>query len=274
MPSIFKPDWLPKGPAEIQHTEPSEPVKALQIEDVERVVHESIFHPMKALEDVIKTLEIQNRLLQEVINDNLIKRQYHDDFAQLGLTLNYRFVYHRHTYVYLYSATAFTLLVSDGSSQAIPANYYTLLNYPEGVYMTVSGGSDTAPILCRFRSCDVPLEPGTQQMTLTNTSIAVTQSGLWSVSTNVSSTGTGSSVAANAASVTLLAANTNRKGATFVNEGTANLFLAQFTPASLTSYTAKIGPGVLYELYPQDYQGIVTGIWDVANGNCRITENT
>lgn len=181
MPSIFKPDWLPKGPAIIEHTAESEPVKALQIEDIERVVHESIFHPMKALEDVIKTLEIQNKLLKEIVNDNLIKRQYHDDFAQLGLTLNYRLVYHRHTYVYLYSATAFTLAVSDGSSQAIPANYYVLLNYPEGVYLTVSGGSDTSPILCRFRSCDVQLEPGTQQMTFTNSTIAATQSGAWNV---------------------------------------------------------------------------------------------
>lgn len=264
MPLELKPFWTPKEPAEIQHTVPGEPVKALQIEDVERVVHESLLHPMKAFEDIIRTLEKQNELIDLLVKDNWTKRQHHDDYERLGLTLAYTLRYHRHTFVYIYSATAFTLAVSDGSTQSIPANYYTLLNYPEGTYLTVSGGSDTTPILCRFRSCDVPLEPGTQQMTFTNTSIL----------TNVSTVGTPSNVAASATSVQLLAANTNRKGASFTNEGSANLFLAEFTPASLTSYTVKIGPGVMYELYPQNYTGIVTGIWDVANGFVRITENT
>lgn len=150
----------------IQQTEPSEPVKALQIEEVQQVVESALVHPFKTLEAMIKLLERQDTMLQTLIQDNLIKRQQHDDPATLGATLNYQLTYHRHLYVYLYSNTAFTLQVSNGATQVIPANYWSLVNYPAGLYLTVAGGSDTAPINCTFRSCDVPLTPAQQQVAI------------------------------------------------------------------------------------------------------------
>jgi hypothetical protein len=82
------------------------------------------------------------------------------------------------------------------------------------------------------------------------------------------------SVASSAVSVTLLAANANRKGAMITNDGTANLFVKLGAVASATSYTAKLIPGAYYEVPPPVYTGVIDGIWDVAVGNARVTETT
>ena len=81
------------------------------------------------------------------------------------------------------------------------------------------------------------------------------------------------SVAASASSVTLLAANTSRKGATIVNDGNNKLMVKLGTVASSTSFTVPISANGYYEV-PFQYTGIITGIWDVANGSARITELT
>jgi hypothetical protein len=87
-------------------------------------------------------------------------------------------------------------------------------------------------------------------------------------------TGAQTSVAANAASVTLLAANTNRKGATIYNDSSAVLYLLLATgPASATANTLQIVGGGYYEV-PYGYTGIIVGIWASATGNARVTELT
>lgn len=162
--------------AEVQHTVPSEPVKSLQVEDVQEVVNNALVHPFRALEQIVQLQNVQEKLLKELILDNLIKRQVHDDTAQLGLTLNYHLRYHRHTYVYAYSNTGFTLAVSNGASMNVPANYWTLVNYPDGSSLTVLNGSDTVPILCTFRACDVPMQNATALTQQANNNISVPSS--------------------------------------------------------------------------------------------------
>lgn len=83
------------------------------------------------------------------------------------------------------------------------------------------------------------------------------------------------SVAASAASVTLLALNADRRGATIFNDSAvANLFLKLGATASLTSFTVKMGPNSFYELTFPTYTGVIDGIWDVAVGSARVTELT
>ena len=82
------------------------------------------------------------------------------------------------------------------------------------------------------------------------------------------------SVASSAASVTILAANANRKGAMITNDSTANLYLKLGAVASTTSYTTKLIPGAYYEVPPPVYTGVIDGIWDAVNGNARVTETT
>jgi hypothetical protein len=90
----------------------------------------------------------------------------------------------------------------------------------------------------------------------------------------VAGTATLSNVSSSAASVTLIAANANRKGLLIVNDSTKMLFAKFGATASATSYSVPIGPGALYTMDAPIYQGQIDGIWAAANGAARITEQT
>lgn len=91
-------------------------------------------------------------------------------------------------------------------------------------------------------------------------------------------TGTLSNVSGSASSVTLLAANSARRGATITNDSSALLYVKFGATASTSSYTvvitgASAAPFAYYEV-PFGYSGIITGIWASATGNARVTEIT
>ena len=80
-----------------------------------------------------------------------------------------------------------------------------------------------------------------------------------------------SSVAGSASSVSLLASNANRLGATITNDSSATLYVKLGATASTTSYTVKLVQDAYYEV-PYGYTGAIDGIWSSATGNARITE--
>lgn len=89
-------------------------------------------------------------------------------------------------------------------------------------------------------------------------------------------TATLSNVAASATSVTILAANTARIGATVTNDSSALIYIKFGTTASTTSYTvvlagAASAPFSYYEV-PAGYTGRIDAIWASATGNARVTE--
>lgn len=91
-----------------------------------------------------------------------------------------------------------------------------------------------------------------------------------------SGTATLANVAASASSVTLQASNGGRAGLIIVNDSTVSCYVKYGSSASTSSYTYKLGPGGILECGPAGiiYTGIVTGIWDSATGNARMTELT
>jgi hypothetical protein len=97
------------------------------------------------------------------------------------------------------------------------------------------------------------------------------------VQNDVSATGTVTSVAASATSVTILASNTSRKSATIYNDVPTGeiLYLAlTSSAASTTAYTIKLWPNSYYDL-PITYTGQITGIWTGGTtGSARVTELT
>ncbi len=86
------------------------------------------------------------------------------------------------------------------------------------------------------------------------------------------SSATLSNVASSAASVTLIAANSLRKGLIIFNDSTASLYVKFGATASTSSFTVLLRPNDIYEMNGLIYQGIIDGIWSSANGNARITE--
>lgn len=95
------------------------------------------------------------------------------------------------------------------------------------------------------------------------------------VSVPVADTATLSNVASSATSVTVLAANSARRGAIIYNDSSAVLYLKFGSgAASTSSYTVQIAAGGYYEFPSPVYTGACTGIWAAANGNARVTEVT
>lgn len=98
------------------------------------------------------------------------------------------------------------------------------------------------------------------------------------VSPKNAATSTLANVASSATSVSLLAANNNRKTAIIINDSTSDLYVTlNASAASTTNYSlflaAKVGntPSSLI-LKGDDYSGEIRGIWSSANGFARITE--
>lgn len=82
------------------------------------------------------------------------------------------------------------------------------------------------------------------------------------------------SVAASTSNVTLLAANSNRLGASVYNDSNKDLYLKLGATASTSSFTVKVRRGAFYEV-AFNYAGIIDGIWDSGvSGSARVTENT
>lgn len=89
-----------------------------------------------------------------------------------------------------------------------------------------------------------------------------------------SSTGTRTSVNDSATVVTVLAANTARRGATLFNDSTEIAYVALGATATTTDFTVKMAAGDYYEV-PFGYTGIITAIWaNNASGAMRVTELT
>lgn len=83
------------------------------------------------------------------------------------------------------------------------------------------------------------------------------------------------SVASSASAVTILAANTRRKGASIANTSTAILYLllSTGTATATTSHTVQMAANTYFEV-PYGYTGVISGIWASANGSANVTEFT
>lgn len=100
-----------------------------------------------------------------------------------------------------------------------------------------------------------------------------TGTGAQRVTVSNAATGTTSQVASSASSVTILAANTLRAGATIWNDSSAILYVKFGTTASITDCTKKLIADEFF-VVPAGYNGKIDGIWAAANGFARVTEIT
>ena len=88
------------------------------------------------------------------------------------------------------------------------------------------------------------------------------------------STATITPVAGSIASVSILALNANRLGATIVNHSNVRLYLKYGETATLTDFTRRLEAGETFKL-DDGYTGRIDGIWQaVASGFARVTELT
>jgi hypothetical protein len=131
-------------------------------------------------------------------------------------------------------------------------------------------------------------DAGTQRVTIaTNDVVPASQSGTWTVQPGNTANTTSwlvkeqraatpavTSVADSAASVTCLASNVSRLGATVYNDSTADLYAKFGATASTTSFTVKVFQDGFFTV-PFGYTGIIDCIWSADTaGSARVTEVT
>lgn len=95
-------------------------------------------------------------------------------------------------------------------------------------------------------------------------------------------TATTSAIFANIASVqaiggsttalTLFSTLSSRAGCTIWNDSASRLYVKYGQNLSTTLYSFKIGPYGYWEMAPNGFGGIVTGVWEVATGSAFTTQ--
>lgn len=156
--------------------------------------------------------------------------------------------------------------ISDITTSVVPGTGATNLGKAEDAGHS---SGDTGILMLGVRNDSVAAFSGTD---LDYTPIGTDAAGTVYV-VQKSATATLTNVGSSATSVTLLSANTARKGAQFYNDSTQICYVKFGTTASSTSFTVPLAAAAYYEL-PAGYTGRIDGIWVSSNGNMRITEVT
>lgn len=128
-----------------------------------------------------------------------------------------------------------------------------------------SDGTLTRDMLTDTSGRQVVVGPGTA---------AVPNGGVLTTQKPRSATATLSNVTGSTSSVTVLAANTARLGASVYNDSNKKMYLKCGTTASTTSFTVVLVPNAYYEM-PFEYTGVLTAVWaSGVSGSARVTEFT
>lgn len=143
-------------PANIKHSMGSTPTLAFDNVQPAAPPHEEIYHPVRAIEDLLASQNMLAAKLDRLINEMLKERTFVDTPAALGATVGYTVAYHERKYVYAYALTGTpTLQLSNGATVALTAGSWKNVSPPRGTTITLQGGSDSAPTVVLFRACDV-----------------------------------------------------------------------------------------------------------------------
>ena len=80
------------------------------------------------------------------------------------------------------------------------------------------------------------------------------------------------SIAGGTTALTLFSTTTTRCGASIWNDSISRLFVKYGQGASTTLYSFKVAPYGYWEMSPNGFAGVITGVWDVATGSAFTTD--
>lgn len=115
---------------------------------------ESFFHPVKAIEDLLKSQEEICKRLDLLLNQMLLERTFSDTFVPIGLTRAYQADYQGRKFLYMRANAAVTLVYAGGTVALTPGVWKNI-SPPRGTLFTVQAGDDTNPAIVTVRLCDV-----------------------------------------------------------------------------------------------------------------------
>ena len=110
------------------------------------------------------------------------------------------------------------------------------------------------------------------QVLLTGTNTVTVGNSVLTTNQQQGGVATVSTIAGTGTSVTLLSANTSRKGLQIFNNSANNMFTKFGTTASLNSFSFIIAASGFYEMPMNYYTGRVDAIWTAAGGSGIVTE--
>lgn len=133
---------------------PSAPPLAYDVPDMTQRAEESIFHPVRAFNDLIDAIQENTKQINLLVKDMQRERVWIDQPVQVGKTIAYIVDYKERKYLYAYVLADTTIALSNGGSLVIKANVWTGINFPRLTQITIPAGSDAAPQTVFIRACD------------------------------------------------------------------------------------------------------------------------
>lgn len=140
--------------SQIGTTFPKGPHQAFDIPVEAAPQHEDIFHPVKAIGDILAAINGLTSQLDLLLKQMVLERSFTDEPAGLGATVAYTVDYRERKYLYALTWSAVTLQ-APGGTIALTAGQWKNVSFPRGTQLTVQGGSDQALTTVVFRHCDV-----------------------------------------------------------------------------------------------------------------------
>ena len=136
----------------------SSPTAAYDQPDTVATSGESIFHPVRAVEDILAAINRLHADLSLLNKEFERQRAFKDISVQIGgAYLSWPIDYQERRYVYALASSAITLVPSTGGTIALTANQWSEISLPRGTSFVIQGGSDAAPTTVQIRMCDFKL---------------------------------------------------------------------------------------------------------------------
>lgn len=117
---------------------------------------ESLWHPVKALEDLIQAINENTRQTELLLKQMQMERDFIDIHAQLGLTIGFTADYQDRKYIYakLSGNGSVDLTYNGGNQISVTPGVWKNISPPRGSIITIVSGSDVALQTVTFRLCD------------------------------------------------------------------------------------------------------------------------
>lgn len=137
----------------------SSPTTAYDQPDVVPASGESIFHPVRAVEDLLRAINRVTEAVSLLNKENERQRTFKDQSVQIGgSVISYALDYQERRYLYALAGSALTLVPSTGGTIVLTANQWANISLPRGTTLIVQGGNDAAPTTVWIRACDFSLQ--------------------------------------------------------------------------------------------------------------------
>jgi hypothetical protein len=141
--------------SDVSTTYPKGPYQSAEFPQEIPAEKENIFHPVKAVDDILAAVNGMTEKLDLVLKQMLLERSFTDEPAGLGATVAYTVDYKDRKFLYALTFASNVTLQTPQGTLPLSAGKWANVSFPRGTPIWIQGGSDSALTLITFRHCDV-----------------------------------------------------------------------------------------------------------------------